>query len=391
VRTAGRGQRHRRACASPTDARRARRLAPVQLIVAAAGVLSAVLLLVGAVTDGPADAQPAPREVRVAVRLLEPFVTKTSDGTYTGFSIDLWEQIARRSNYDTTYVEVGTVGELLDAVSSGKADVAITAISITADRQRTLQFSEPMFNSGLQIAVPASSAHEVGGIWQALSSPAVVGILAFVVLAVILAALVVWAIERRDNPDFAHAGRRGLFESIWWAVVTLLTVGYGDKVTKSIAGRTFSMLFMAFGVLLVACLTATFTATLTVRNLETDVSGASDLAGKKVVTVQGTTSASYLRDHKINAQEVESVDKMLALVRSGDVDAAVYDSPVLAYAAKQEGGSTIRLVGAPITHEYYGIAEPFGSDLEQQIDLALATVYEDGTYNRLYSTWFGES
>jgi polar amino acid transport system substrate-binding protein len=351
--------------------------------------LVAVLIVLGA---GPAAmAQAPPRQVRVAVRLLEPFVSKTADGTYTGFSIELWEEVAKRADLATTYVEVGTVQDLLDAVRTGKADVAITAISITADRQQQVQFSEPMFNSGLQIAVPKSDAREVGGIWQAVTSPTVLGILFVVLLAIILAALVVWAIERHDNPEFAHAGRRGLFEGIWWAVVTLLTVGYGDKVTKSIAGRTFSMLFMAFGVLLVACLTATFTATLTVRNLQTDVADVGDLAGKHVITVKGTTGATYLRDHHIAADEVDSVDTMLERLRRGDVDAAVYDAPVLAYAANADGGTTIHLVGSPITREYYGIAEPQGSDLEQPINLGLQKTYEDGTYTRLYSSWFGSS
>jgi polar amino acid transport system substrate-binding protein len=169
----------------------------------------------------------------------------------------------------------------------------------------------------------------------------------------------------------------------------VVPIGYGDKVTKSIAGRMFSMVFMAFGVLLVACFTATFTATLTVRDLQTDVSGVADLPGKKVVTVRGTTGASYLKDRSIPATEVDSVDEMLRQLRAGEVDAAVYDGPVLTYEAKPESGGRIRR--GPITREYYGIAEPHDSPLGQDIDVALLTVYEDGTYNRLYDTWFESS
>lgn len=360
------------------------------LAVAAFAVIVVVAAL-GATPGAAAQTQDAPRDVRVAVRILEPFVLKTPDGTLTGFSIDLWEEIAKRENYRTTYVVTGNVNELIDAVVTGKADVGITAVSITADRQEIVQFSEPMFNGGLQIAVPESRAREVGGVWQALRSPTVIAILVIMVLSVFVAALIVWLVERRDNPDFAHSGIRGVFEGVWWAVVTMLTVGYGDKVTKSIAGRAFSMVFMAFGVLLVACFTAAFTATLTVSGLQTDVSGVADLPGKKVVTVKGTTGAAYLKEHEIPAIEAETVDDMIRQLRNGEVDAAVYDGPVLTYAAKPTSGGRIQLVGGAITREYYGIVEQHGSPLSQGIDVALLTVYEDGTYARLYESWFGST
>jgi polar amino acid transport system substrate-binding protein len=326
--------------------------------------------------------------VRVAVRVLEPFVMKTSDGRFIGFSIDLWEQIARTNGYHTTYVETTSVAELLDAVKTGKADAAITAISITADRMKEVTFSEPMFNAGLQVAVPATDAHETGGIWETLTSRTVLGILVVMVGSILIAAQIVWLIERKDNPDFGHAGAKGFFEGIWWAVVTLLTVGYGDRVTKSVTGRLFSMLFMVFGVLLVASFTAIFTANLTVRDLQTDISGIADLHGRTVATVKGTTAADYLHEHQIAAQELGSVDEMLGRVSRGEVDAAVYDAPVLQYAARPSNGARIRIAGAPFTREYYGIAEPLGSDLAPAVNEALLETYSDGTYNRLYNSWF---
>lgn len=342
----------------------------------------------GSVGNSNANAQQSQREVRVAIRVLEPFVNKTSDGRYSGFSIDLWEEVARRNDFRTTYVEVASVNELLDAVRTGKADAATTAISMTSEREKSVDFSVPMFNSGLQIAVPESHAHETGGLWQTLGSPAIVQLLLLMFSSILVAAVIVWLIERRDNPDFAHSGAKGVFEGVWWAVVTLFTVGYGDRVTKSSAGRAFSMLFMMYGVLLIAAFTATFAASLTVRDLQTDITSISDLGRRKVATVKGTTSADYLRTHNIAAEEVDSVDEMLKRASSGTVDAIVYDAPVLAFAARSGNGSPIQLVGAPLTREYYGIALPQGSDIGSPIDISLLNIYEDGTYVRIYDSWF---
>jgi len=281
------------------------------------------------------------------------------------------------------------VSEMLDAVRSGRADLAITAISITAEREQTVDFSEPMFDAGLQIAIPESAVEHSGGFWQTLESPLIVGLLMLMLASVLIAAVVVWIIERRDNPDFQHQGMKGVFEGLWWAVVTMLTVGYGDKVTKSIVGRAFSMLFMAYGVLLVATFTATFSANLTVRGLQTDINSVSDLAGRKVATVKGTTAATYLHEHDIPALELDSVDDLVTRLNRGDVDAGVYDAPVLQYEARPGNGGHLRLVGPPFTREYYGIAAAEGSQLMNDVNLALLRLYDDGTYDRLHDTWFG--
>lgn len=76
---------------------------------------------------------------------------RTGNGDLTGFSIELWNDIAKRLGWSTEYVDVGSVGGQLSAVASGQADVAIGGISLTADRERSFDFSHPTLDAGLQI------------------------------------------------------------------------------------------------------------------------------------------------------------------------------------------------------------------------------------------------
>jgi len=46
------------------------------------------------------------------------------------------------------------------------------------------------------------------------------------------------------------------WDGIWWAVVTVTTVGYGDIVVHSVAGRLIAMLLMLVGIGFIAVLTA---------------------------------------------------------------------------------------------------------------------------------------
>ena len=44
---------------------------------------------------------------------------------------------------------------------------------------------------------------------------------------------------------------KSVFHSMWWAVVTLMTVGYGDVVPVTIGGKIFTIIVLILGVLIV--------------------------------------------------------------------------------------------------------------------------------------------
>jgi len=66
------------------------------------------------------------------------------------------------------------------------------------------------------------------------------------------AGFVVTLVDKRDFPTFG-AG-------VWWAIVTLGTVGYGDIVPHAAWGRVVGSLVIVFGVTFIAFLTATVTS-----------------------------------------------------------------------------------------------------------------------------------
>ena len=74
---------------------------------------------------------------------------------------------------------------------------------------------------------------------------------ALLVLA-LLAGVLVWIIDRRDFPT--------LQDGLWWALVTLATVGYGDIVPTSGWGRLVGSAVIVMGVTFLSFLTATVTS-----------------------------------------------------------------------------------------------------------------------------------
>jgi voltage-gated potassium channel len=80
----------------------------------------------------------------------------------------------------------------------------------------------------------------------------------FPMLAAVTVALAVGAgflvtvIDRKDFPTFG--------DGVWWAIVTLGTVGYGDIVPHTGWGRVVGSVVIVFGVTFLAFLTATVTS-----------------------------------------------------------------------------------------------------------------------------------
>jgi voltage-gated potassium channel len=71
----------------------------------------------------------------------------------------------------------------------------------------------------------------------------------FAVIAVMVFALIAWRAEAAVNPGFASYG-----DAVWWACVTITTVGYGDIVPITVPGRAAGVLLMVAGMALVGVL-----------------------------------------------------------------------------------------------------------------------------------------
>lgn len=79
---------------------------------------------------GGADSDGAP--LRVVTKDIEPFVFVGDE--LSGFSIDLWKELARAAGLEYEFEIVDSVTEQLDAVEGGSADAGIAAISVTQAR-----------------------------------------------------------------------------------------------------------------------------------------------------------------------------------------------------------------------------------------------------------------
>jgi polar amino acid transport system substrate-binding protein len=336
--------------------------------------------------DAPVVA--APPELRVITRVVPPFVTKDGE-QYKGFSVELWAAISKEINRTSHFVEKGNIKEILAGMKAGEGDVAIAAISITAQREQEFDFSQPMFDSGLQILVRSETESGFGlsQIWKLLTTGAMPFLLSLLAALIIIPAHIAWFTERKHaNELFSNSYIPGIFQAMWWS--TGAAVGQQPDNLGSRWGKFVSSLIVIVSLLFVSYFQATFTTVLTVQSLKGDINGPEDLQGRRVGTTAGSTASAYLKNLDVQPTEFQKIDEVFAALDSKQIDAVVFDAPVLLYYAATKGRNKARIVGPMLRKENYGILFPRGSDLRKPVNEALLKLRENGTYDALYAKWF---
>jgi polar amino acid transport system substrate-binding protein len=337
-------------------------------------------------------AQTKPEKLRVGTRLVKPFVYEEG-GILTGFSVELWHELSRQLKVNSDFVVKASVKELLQAVKSKEVHLGISAVSITAEREIDFDFSQPMFDAGLQILTPAqgSTGGLIGAIVAGIFSPSVLPIIGVVLLMILVPAHLVWFFERRNATGLlTHRSYfPGILEACWWAASTLAT--QADQMPRTALARITAVIWMFASVVFIAYFTAAVTSSLTVQQLRGEINGPADLPGKRIASVKGSTSADYLQRQHIEVMEYANIEEAYRALGESKTDAVVYDAPVLLYYASRDGKGKVQVVGSIFRKENYGIVFPPESPYRKPVNEALLKIKEDGTYDRLYTKWFGSN
>lgn len=85
-------------------------------------------------------------------------------------------------------------------------------------------------------------------------------VLGIAVFYVFVTALVMFNVEPHVNPVTGATTFATFFDALYWATVTLTTVGYGDMIPATDIGRFVSMLSSLFGVAIIALPSGVITA-----------------------------------------------------------------------------------------------------------------------------------
>jgi ABC-type amino acid transport substrate-binding protein len=337
--------------------------------------------------------------ITVVTRDLEPFSFE-QNGHRTGFAMALWDNVARELKLDYTVTTAPTAKDMVAAVENKTADVGVGALSITSEREKIVDFSQPFYESGLQIAVQNKTGI-LDTAWAVLRQLFTwqLGI-GFLVAMLVMFGIshLVWLYEHPVNEEmWPRSYLAGMGESFWWTISIFLVGGADNKGPVGLGGRVVATVWMLASVIAVSLLTALLSAAFTVNSLTTDLKGPSDLPGKKVATVAGSTAETWLKNlrnaggEKPDVIALQTPPECLAALKSGKVRAVVYDAPILKYYLNQPGGDAFTLVPGLFDPNNYGFALELGSPLRKRINEVLLKLNENGVITKLREDYFGKA
>jgi ABC-type amino acid transport substrate-binding protein len=314
---------------------------------------------------------------------------KSADGQWTGIGIALWRQIASDLHIQFEFQE-SDLKELLDGVTKGTLDVAVAALTVTPEREKGFDFTHPFHTTGLGIAVQSTGRNPWVSVARRFLSTAFIKAVGALAVLLFVVGMVVWWFERRKNQkQFGGGVAQGLASAFWWSAVTMTTVGYGDKAPVTFWGRAVALVWMFAGIIMISGFTAAIASSLTVTSLESPIKGLADLPKVRVGTVSDSTSESFLRVRKISFERFKVAPDGLAALAAGQIQAFVYDAPMLRYLVKQHHPGVIQVLPNTLNRQDYGIALPQGSPFREPINRLLLEKIEEPSWQDTLNRYLG--
>ena len=359
-------------------------------------ILAFVCILPVGVSAQDDSAAGQPEVLLVAAGHCPPFVIQDK-GEFTGLGVLLWQQIATSIGVQYELVDM-SLSEMLEAIAEDtpkkNADVGISCLSVTAEREKIINFSHSFYETYTGIAVRDDG---IGGTLKAaFTNPVVLRALLFVlVIAGIVGGLFYYLEHRVNEKLYSMETRwgRGLEALIVGALfVTRGPIRYYEFHTP--LARILSAILAIGSTFLIAGITAVLAGAFTIENLQNRITGLQDLQRVRVGAMADSTSSALLQRHGIIHRRGTDLESLLEELNSGRIDAVVSDEAFLKYSIReqQKQGRYKRLLVLPeeLETQNYGFGLRHGSPYIEDINQALLEIRSSPQWKAQLTQYLGQ-
>jgi polar amino acid transport system substrate-binding protein len=318
--------------------------------------------------DGP--------RMKVAVYLVPPYAGLDASGKVSGHSVRLWELVAQEIKRPFELVPVASVDKIVTGLQAGTFDLAIGALTVTPAREALVDFSNPTHPSGVAAAMrkPGGFEASMKALWASFGE--LLPLFALVGLLVTLAGFATWKLDQQVSRN-SLAGRttiNSLGEGIYWAAVTMTTVGYGDKTPKSAVARLFTVLWIFIGVVVISIFSGTVTAKITTREMAVQAGVENALLARRIGAVRNSSAAEYLSMSGVAFSPYDTLEAALTALAEGREDAVFNSRGGLIHHIKTSHAETLEVLAGDLSRGWMAFALPHGAPGRELVNRALLKV-----------------
>lgn len=306
---------------------------------------------------------------------------------YEGFVIELIDKLSLRLNFNYTFILQedrdygsainethwsGMIGELM----ADNADLAITDLTVTSDRELAADFTMPFMDLGIQILFekPKKANPDLLSFMEPLSS-GVWGCLAIAIIFVSVSFFILGRLSPKewDNPFPCIEEPKELQNqftiknAMWFTIGAILQEG-SDIAPKAPSTRIVASIWWFFTLIMVSSYTANLASFLTVQKAPPMITGVQDLikfADEKKLTYGARKRGSTLKFFELS--DNEDYQKMYEYMMKNDKTVLV-DSNDDGVAKAKQGGYAFLMESSTIEYVEQRICEvsQVGDKLDQK-------------------------
>nr|KAF6277369.1 glutamate ionotropic receptor delta type subunit 1 [Myotis myotis] len=383
----------------------------------------------GSLQERPMGSRLQGLTLKVVTVLEEPFVMVAENilgqpKRYKGFSVDVLDALAKALGFKYEIYQApdggyghqlhntswnGMIGELI----SKRADLAISAITITPERESVVDFSKRYmdYSVGILLKKPEEKISIFSlfapfdfAVWACIAAAIpVVGVLIFVLNRM-------QAVTAQTAAQPRPSASATLHSAIWIVYGAFVQQG-GESSVNSVAMRIVMGSWWLFTLIVCSSYTANLAAFLTVSRMDSPIRTFQDLAQQVELpygTVRGSAVYEYFRAKGTNPLEQDSTFAELwrTISKNGGADncvsspsegirkakkgnyAFLWDVAVVEYAALTDDDCAVTVVSNSVSSKGYGIALQHGSPYRDLFSQRILELQDTGDLDVLKQKWW---
>lgn len=305
--------------------------------------------------------------LKVGIVESKPLVYEEA-GSYHGYAVDIIKLLTT----DPEFIR-SDINTVFDDVKSGKFDIAIGSLSMTAEREAKIDFTHPIYLDG-GLTIISKDNNKFG-----LSKDAWKAVWIFFPY-ILISSIIFWFVEKGHS--LPKNFREAFWSSVWFIDALFSTRGWGDIVPKTKAGKITALIIGMAGIVMYSY----FNSFITISSLKTNTyENLEDLKGKMVYTKANTTADKFLKYSGVSYKKDLTIDECYDKLLNNETDVVIFDSPSVLHFAKEHPNI---IVGGTVQREAYAFIVN-NDELAERLNRAILELRDNGKLDRIKKYWFG--
>ncbi len=310
------------------------------------------------------------------------------DGEVSGFSVGLWRIIAERLELETQFQHFDYIKQGLQALKDQNVDLLIGSVRVTPELAQDFAFTQPYH----RVKLGAATLKKSLSYWQHIKN--IIGenffsYFAILILLFILFAFFIWIFERKsNNSQFRSNPKDGILEGAWFAISTVTTNGYADKVPVSWRGRILATCWIVIGALIYSSITASLTTFLTASESTNKTLIGDSLNGKKIIVPDQAMADLINEKFNTTHEKAHSMENSFSQLENDRVHSIIDDKALLRYYIQDHAETEAILLNTSLEGELYAfLFANFASKFYTKVNAEMIRAVSDNSLDRIRARW----